>query len=160
MPDIEITDHLGNAIPAVKIDLSEPSSFLPYARAEVLHLAVAPDFEELAPEKLSTAAAKPISFDLALQHEFALGGTTPEINLTPGLKASLQANTTKGSDLLQDHPFGSGRAGARPDRVSGDQFSGLSRLGRERLGGRSHVRLRCQANHIPRLLEGVSARRR
>lgn len=106
MPDIEITDHLGNAIPAVKIDLSEPSSFLPYARAEVLHLAVAPDFEELAPEKLSTAAAKPISFDLALQHEFALGGTTPEINLTPGLKASLQANTTKGSDLLQDHPFG------------------------------------------------------
>ncbi len=108
MPDIQITDCLGAAVPDVKLDLSQPSSLLKYAQAELFHLTVAPEFVERAPEKITAAAPDPISFDLTLQHQFQLGATTPEINLTPEVHASLRANTTKGSDLFEKAAFGCG----------------------------------------------------
>jgi hypothetical protein len=48
MAGIQITDYLGKSAPDVKIDLSQPSSLLKYAKTELLHLAVAPDFIERA----------------------------------------------------------------------------------------------------------------
>src|SRR5579864_8357315 len=105
MADIQITDNLGNSAPDVKIDLSHPSSLLKYAKTELLHLLVAPDFIERAPQPLPTAAPNPISFQLKLEHEFQLGNTKPEIDLTPSFQATIRANTTKGSNLFDGDPF-------------------------------------------------------
>ncbi len=105
MPDIALSDELGKPVPNVKIDLSQPSSLLKYAKAELLHLAVVPDFVDRASQKLTTAAPSPISFQLKLQHKFQLGNTKPEINLTPSFQATIRANTTKGSNLFANDPF-------------------------------------------------------
>lgn len=105
MADIQLTDDLGNAAPNVTIDLSHPSSLLKYAKTELLHLAVAPDFIARAPQLLTVAAPSPISFQLTLQHEFQLGNTKPEIDLTPSFQATIRANATKGSNLFEDDPF-------------------------------------------------------
>src|SRR5260370_689987 len=105
MADIQLTDDLGNSVPGVKIDLSQPSSWLAYAKAELLHLTVAPEFIERAPRLLSVATPNPISFQLTLQHEFQLGNTQPAIDLTPSLHPGIRANTTKGSDLFDEEPF-------------------------------------------------------
>ena len=105
MPDIQISDDLGKPVPNVKLDLSHPSSLLNYAKTELLHLVVAPDFIARAPLALSAAAPNPIAFQLALQHDFQLGNTAPEIHLTPSLKAAIRVNTTKDSNLFKDDPF-------------------------------------------------------
>src|SRR6185369_8552861 len=105
MADIQLTDDLGKSVPDVKIDLSQPSSLLKYAKTELLHLAVAPDFITRAPQPLMTAAPNPISFQLKLAHTFQLGNTKPEISLTPSFGATLRVNTTKGSILFEDDPF-------------------------------------------------------
>ena len=105
MADIQLTDDLGKSAPDVKIDLSQPSSLLKYAKTELLHLAVAPDFIARAPQPLTTAAPNPISFQLKLSHSFQLGNTKPEIGLTPSFGATLRVNTTKDSILFEDDPF-------------------------------------------------------
>lgn len=105
MADIQITDDLGKAAPNVKIDLSQPSSLLKYAKTELLHLIVAPDFITRAALPLTTAAPNPISFQLTLQHKFQLGNTKPEIDLSPSFQATIRANMTKGSDLFEKDPF-------------------------------------------------------
>ena len=105
MPDIQLTDDLGKSAPNVKIDLSQPSSLVKYAKTELLHLVVAPDFIARAPQSLTIAAPNPISFQLKVQHEFQLGGAQPEIALTPSFQATLRANTTEGSNLFEDDPF-------------------------------------------------------
>ncbi len=115
MADVQLTDDLGKSVQDVKIDLSQPSSLLRYAKSELLHLAVAPDFIARAPQRLAVAAPSPIDFQLKLQHEFQLGGTKPEISLTPALQATIRANTTKG-DKKEDFLFVS-RTG-RPWRES------------------------------------------
>jgi hypothetical protein len=105
MPDIQLSDDLGKSAPDVKIDLSQPSSLIKYAKTELLQLAVAPDFIARAPEPLTSAAPNPISFQLKVQHEFQLGGTQPEISLTPAFEAVIRVNTTKGSNLFEKDPF-------------------------------------------------------
>ena len=105
MPDFQIADDLGRPVPNVKVDLTQPSSLLTYAKNALLHLAVAPDFIALANLPLSTAAPKPISFQVTLQHEFQLGNTKPEIELTPSIHAAIRANATKGSDLFEQDTF-------------------------------------------------------
>lgn len=105
MADIQVSDDLGNSAPDVKIDLSHPSSLLKYAKTELLHLAVATDFIARAQQPLTTAAPNPISFKLTLRHEFELGDTGPDIDLTPSFQATIRANTTEGSNLFDDDPF-------------------------------------------------------
>jgi hypothetical protein len=106
MADIQLTDDLGKSVPDVQIDLSHPSSLLKYAKTELLHLVVAPDFIKLASQSLTAAAPNPISFLLKLEHTFQLGNTGPEINLTPSFQAIIRANTTQGSNLFETDPFG------------------------------------------------------
>lgn len=105
MADIQLTDDLGKSAPDVKIDLAHPSSLLKYAKAELLHLAVAPDFIARAPEPLPAAAPNPTSFKLKVQHQFQLGNTKPEIDLTPAFQATIRVNATKGSSLFENDPF-------------------------------------------------------
>ena len=105
MADIQITDDLGKSAPDVKIDLSNPSSLLKYAKNEVMRLIVVPDFVELAQKPLSEAAANAKSFHLALQHGFQLGNARPEIDLTPSFDAIIRANAARGSNLFEDEPF-------------------------------------------------------
>ena len=105
MADIQVTDDLGKSAPGVKIDLSNPSSLLKYAKTELLHLAVARDFIERALQPLATAAPNPISFQLTLKHTFELGNMETDIDLTPSFQATVRANTTKGSNLFENEPF-------------------------------------------------------
>lgn len=105
MADIQLTDDLGKSVPDVKIDPSQPSSLLKYAKTELLHLAVAPDFLSRASQPLTAAAPNPVSFQLKVQHQFQLGDTKPEIDLTPSFQATIRANTTTGSNLFENDPF-------------------------------------------------------
>src|ERR1022692_1976346 len=105
MVDIQLTDELGKSAPNVKIDLSRPSSLLKYAKSDLLHMAVAPEFTARASQPLTTASPNPICFQLKLQNEFQLGKTEPKIDLTPSLQATIRANTTAGSNLFENDLF-------------------------------------------------------
>jgi hypothetical protein len=106
MPDFSLTDNLGNPVDGVKVDWTSLSSIFKYAKTELLHLAVAPDFLACKDQPLSEAAPNPIRFDLKVGNDFQLGdGTQPEIDLAPGAEASLVANTTQGSSLIVGDPF-------------------------------------------------------
>ncbi len=94
MPDISITDDLGTPVESVKIDLSQPSSLVNYARAQLLHLIVVPDFLALQDQALAVAAAKPIQFQARLGNDFALGIAEPQITLSPKVQAVLSADST------------------------------------------------------------------
>jgi hypothetical protein len=80
MADIALTDELGKSVPDVKFDLSHPSSLLKYAKSQLLHLIVVPDFIRLASQPLKVAAPNPFSFQLKLQHQFQLGDAEPEVD--------------------------------------------------------------------------------
>jgi hypothetical protein len=92
MPEISFTDDLGKPVEAVNIDLSQPSSLVAYARWQVLHLLVAPDFVALRDQPLPQAAPRPIQFQATLGNSFQLGTTTPAITLTPKVHAVLRAD--------------------------------------------------------------------
>jgi hypothetical protein len=92
MPEISITDDLGKPVEAVKIDVSQASSLVNYARSQVLHLLVAPDFVALQGKALSEAAPQPIQFQATLGNEFQLGKAQPEITLIPKVQAVLRAD--------------------------------------------------------------------
>lgn len=105
MPDFSITDSLGNPLDISEVNWSSTSSLFNYAKSELLHLTVAPDFVQRKDQPLTQAAPKPTTFQLSLQHEFQLGNTTPEINLTPGAKVEVFVNATAGTDLFDDDSF-------------------------------------------------------
>jgi hypothetical protein len=94
MPDISITDELGTPVESVKIDVTQPSSLVNYARAQLLHLIVVPDFLALQDQALAVAAPKPIQFQARLGNDFALGTTQPQITLSPKVQAVLSADST------------------------------------------------------------------
>ncbi len=105
MPDIQITDQLDHEIEPVKIDLAHPSSLVKYLKTELLHLAVVPDFLALKDTRISQAAKKPIEFKAAAQHEFQIGNTTPEINITPAAEVKIRVNASPGTNLFDGDPF-------------------------------------------------------
>ena len=100
MPDIKVTDNLGNPADNIKIDLSRPSSLVKYLKAELLHLAVLPDFLAIKDTPIGqAAAAKPLTFEASAQNNFQLGNTKPEIDVTPGAAASIEVS------LFEADPF-------------------------------------------------------
>jgi len=115
MPDIEITDQLDKPIETMKVDLSQPSSLVRYLQTELLHLAVLPDFLARKDSILSQAATKPIQFQAKAQHDFQLGNTTPEIDVTPGAQATIRVNASPGTNLFEGDPFPA--AAKVPDRT-------------------------------------------
>jgi hypothetical protein len=129
MPIFSVTDSLNSPLAGVKIDLSQPSSLVQYAKSEALHLAVAPDFVAHQNELLTQAAAQPLSFNLKLGNLFELGGLNPEITLTPKVEAVLRLNTTEGADLFDDEAFH--RAAEVP---AGTAYAGLAFTGDLDLG--------------------------
>ena len=126
MPDISITDDLGKPVETVKIDLSQPSSLVNYARSQLLHLMVAPDFVALQGKALSEAAPQPIQFQATLGNEFQLGKATPEITLTPKVQAVLRADAAH-AGLEVTGSLGFGVSGAAGDLTFGlDAKSGVT----------------------------------
>jgi len=105
LADIEFTDDLGVPAAEFKPDLKHISSLVKYGKSEALRLIVVKDLADLARKPLSVAAQRPISFNLGLEHEFALGSDGPEISLTPSLKAHLRATTKGGSNLFAEDDF-------------------------------------------------------
>src|ERR1035441_10089709 len=94
MPEISITDDLGKPVEAVKIDPTQPSSLVNYARSQALHLIVVPDFVVLEGKGLAEAAPKPIQFQATLGNGFQLGTSEPVITLTPKVQAVLRADAS------------------------------------------------------------------
>ena len=105
MAILPLTDDLGKSAPDVRIDLSHPSSLIEYAKGKVAHFIVVPDFIGRAAQLLHLAAPNPISFDLKLNQKIPVADAAPEIDLVPGVEASIRANTTAGANLLKDDPF-------------------------------------------------------
>lgn len=106
MPDISITDQLDTQISPV--DLSNPSSLFNYLKAELLHLAVLPDFIARKDSKLSQAATKPIQFKADVKNDFQLGNSVPEIDVTPEVQATIRVNASPGTSLDDADPFSVG----------------------------------------------------
>jgi hypothetical protein len=104
MPDIQITDAMDKPI-GITIDLKHPSSLLKYLKSELLHLAVVPDFLKRKDLPLSQAATKPIQFQAAVTHDFQLGNTVPEIDITPSAQATIGVNASPGTDLFDGDAF-------------------------------------------------------
>lgn len=105
MPDFSITDSLSNPIGISSVKWTSASSILSYAKSESLHLAAAPDFIQRKDKPLSQAFPGTTTFKLALQHDFQLGGATPEVDLTPEANATLTVNAKPGSNLFDGDPF-------------------------------------------------------
>src|ERR1700683_775573 len=105
MPDLSITDSLGNPIDISQVQWTSASSLYNYGKAELLHLAVVPDYVSIKDKALTEAAAKPVQLRVPRQHAFQLGNTTPEIELTPGVTIVLLANAAPGSGLFDDDGF-------------------------------------------------------
>jgi len=106
MPEIKITDNLGNPAEEIKIDLTQPSSLAKYLKAELLHLAVLPDFLAIRNTPIrQAAAAKPLVFEASAKNKFQIGNTKPEIDVTPGVKASIQVNVTPSASVFDADPF-------------------------------------------------------
>jgi hypothetical protein len=118
MPEISITDDLGKPVETVKIDPSQPSSLVNYARAQVLHLIVVPDFLALEGKALPEAAPTPIQFQATLGNGFQLGTAVPVITLTPRVKAVLRADATH-AGLEVTGSFGIDAAGSAGDLTFG-----------------------------------------
>ncbi len=105
MPDIQVTDQLGQPVPSIKIDVSHPSSLVKYLKTQLLDLAVLPDFLAKRDDLLSVAAKKPTQFQAKAGHKFQLGNTKPEIDITPSAKATIRVNATPKSNLFDGDPF-------------------------------------------------------
>ena len=89
-----------------------------YARSQLLHLMVAPDFVALQGKALSEAAPKPIQFQATLGNEFQLGMAQPEITLTPKVQAVLRADASH-AGLEVTGSLGFGVSGAAGDLTFG-----------------------------------------
>ena len=118
MPNISITDDLGKPVETVKIDPSQPSSLLNYARSQALHLIVAPDFVGLEGKALAEAAPKPIQFQATLGDRFQLGTSAPHITLTPNVQAVLRADAAH-AGLEVTGSFGLATGGSAGDFTFG-----------------------------------------
>ncbi|HEX4748419.1 MAG TPA: hypothetical protein VH302_02655 [Bryobacteraceae bacterium] len=95
MPDIEITDDLGTPVESIKPDLESPSSLFNYVKAQLLHLAVAPDFMQRKDSLLTKVAPQPIDFKAKFSEKFQLGTTTqPAICFTPGCAVDIDVDAT------------------------------------------------------------------
>jgi hypothetical protein len=105
LPDLSITDSLGNPLDISTVKWTSGSSLYNYGKSELFHLAVAPDFVSIKDKTLTQGAPKPLSFKLSLQHAFQLGGSTPEIDVTPGGEVDFFVNATPGSSLFDDDNF-------------------------------------------------------
>lgn len=105
MPDFTITDSLGNPVDISQVKWTSSSSLFNYAKTELLHLIVAPDYIKLKDQLLTAAAPNPVRFSLTLGHDFTIGAASPEVDITPGGKVELKINATAGADLFQDDDF-------------------------------------------------------
>lgn len=105
MPDLKISDSLGNPLDISMVNWTSASSLYNYLKSELLHLVVIPDYLKIKDQRLSQAISKPTSFQLSAKHDFQLGGGTPEIDVTPSALVLLQANATADSNLLDGDPF-------------------------------------------------------
>ena len=128
MPDISFTDNLGTPLASVQPDLSQPSSLVTYARAQVLHLIVAPDFIALQDKALPVAAPKPVEFQATLGNGFQLGTAAPAITLTPKAQAVLRADASHAGFEV------TGSLAASVAGAAGDLSFGLDAQGSVTLG--------------------------
>jgi hypothetical protein len=104
MPTFVLTDNLNNPI-SLPVKLSDLSGLFKYLRSEALHLMVFPDFLAHKDDLITVAAPKPITAQLKVGNQFQLGGTSPEISVSPTAEIDLIVNTNAGSNLFDGDPF-------------------------------------------------------
>jgi hypothetical protein len=105
MSNFSLTDSLGNPVDISTVNWTSASSLCGNLKSESLHLVVAPDFIARKDEVLTQAAPQPASFNLSVGHEFQLGNTTSEVNVTPHAAAMVCVNATPGSNLFDGDSF-------------------------------------------------------
>jgi hypothetical protein len=105
MPDFSIKDSLGNPVDIAQVNWTSASSLGNYVKSQALHLIVVPDFIARKDKTLTEAAPKPLTFHLSVKHDFQLGNTKPEIDITPGAEVRLTVDATQGDDLFDDDSF-------------------------------------------------------
>src|ERR1035437_10003357 len=109
MPEISITDDLGKPVDTAKIDPTQPSSLVNYARSQALHLIVVPDFVAVKDKGVGEAGPQPIQFRATLGNGFQLGTTAPAITLTPRVQAVLRADASRaGLEVTGSFEVGAG----------------------------------------------------
>ena len=152
MPDISITDDLGKPVETVKIDPTQPSSLLNYARSQALHLIVVPDFVALEGKGLAEAAPKPIQFQATLGNGFQLGTSEPVITLTPKVQAVLSADASH-AGLEVTGSFCAGAAGSAGDLTFGLDVTSSVTIGFDKAfsGGAAELTL---GGAVGRMLSG------
>jgi hypothetical protein len=101
MPSIALTDQVGKPVDIGSVNLSRPSSLLKYARAELLHLMVGPDFIALQHKPLNDPACHAIQFETKLANAFPIGTSRPAITFSPTLNAKLRATHDSASVEMQ-----------------------------------------------------------
>jgi hypothetical protein len=152
MPEISITDDLGKPVEAVKIDPTQPSSLVNYARSQALHLIVVPDFVVLEGKGLAEAAPKPIQFQATLGNGFQLGTSEPVITLTPKVQAVLRADASH-AGLEVTGSFCVGAAGSAGDLTFGLDVTSSVTIGFDKAfsGGAAELTL---GGAVGRMLSG------
>jgi hypothetical protein len=104
MPTFALTDNLNNPI-SLPVKWSDVSGLFKYLRSEALHLMVFPDFLAHKDDPITVAAPKPLTAQLKVGNQFQLGGTSPEISVTPTAEIDLIVNTNAGGNLFDGDPF-------------------------------------------------------
>src|SRR5580698_5394444 len=105
MADFTITDSLNNPVDISQVTWTSASSLFNYAKSDLLHLIVVPDYIKIKDQLLTAAAPKPVNFKLTLGYDFEVGASSPEVNITPQGEVELEINATAGSDLFDQDDF-------------------------------------------------------
>ncbi|MBV9768612.1 MAG: hypothetical protein JOZ32_03490 [Bryobacterales bacterium] len=104
MSTFSLTDDFNNPVP-VPVNWTSPSALFKYLKSEGLHLIVFPDFIQHKDQLISQITPQPLQARLKVGYKFQLGGTLPEIDVTPEAQVSVEVNAKAGSNLFSDDPF-------------------------------------------------------
>jgi len=105
MPIFSLTDNFNNPV-TVPVKWAAPSALYKYLKSETLHLVVFPDFLQHKDELIAQINPQPLNAQLKVGNKFQLGGTQPEIDVTPEAQVTVKVNAKAGSNLFDDDPFG------------------------------------------------------
>jgi hypothetical protein len=100
-----LTDNFNNPVP-VPVNWTSLSALSKYLKSEALHLVVFPDFIQHKDQLISQITPQPLKAQLKVGYKFQLGGTNPEIDITPQTQVAVEINAVAGGNLFDGDPFG------------------------------------------------------
>jgi hypothetical protein len=104
MPTFSLTDNFSSPV-TVPVNWASRSALYKYLKSETLHLVVFPDFLQHKDELIAQISPQPLNAQLKVGNKFQLGGTQPEIDVTPETRVTVEVNAMAGSNLFDGDPF-------------------------------------------------------